>query len=388
MFDHVNILCYSLLFPSLVLGLVAQNTLPPKFSLQLNGNGSDSTFPHVYRDGGVSGMVSGKNLMVFCDTTTTTGDVSAPIIGFTSNSIAYYLGNNPTPQYQDFGNNGIPNLAVPWLESESSYTAENFDKNGNRVVIWPGSSITAINGGNTGIAVWGVAIWGPAGKSLYNTLVTVTVNETGPHIERTVPKFIQVTYPSHLTLPTHHAKTPQANDTQYGNFGSTLGASGHLLLLAVSAGGLKLARVDPNDFADLTKYEYYLGPSPGPNTWSRTPPPSTSPAANLFTVGPAFAAAASGDVFWSPRHRTFLAVYFSGRPDSTFYLRYALHGCVAGPWSAETVLYVTAPPASDPADPFNYAGHAHPSWDAGGETLGLSWSFGGAWVQGATVSWV
>ena len=57
------------------------------------------------------------------------------------------------------------------------------------------ASITAIHGGNTGIAVWGVAIWGPAGRGLYNTLVTVTVNETGPFIERTVPEFIQVIMP-------------------------------------------------------------------------------------------------------------------------------------------------------------------------------------------------
>ena len=109
---------------------------------------------------------------------------------------------------------------MPWLEAESNYTAENFDKNGNRVVIWPGckafsseetaiqilmnaASITAIHDGNTGIAVWGVAIWGPAGKGLYNTLVTITVNETGPHIERTVPEFIQVTTP----LPLPHTRT-------------------------------------------------------------------------------------------------------------------------------------------------------------------------------------
>ena len=85
----MNILACSLLFPSLVFGLVAQNTLPPKFSVAFSGNGSDPAFPHVYRDGGVSGKVSGKNLMVFCDTTTTTGNISAPMIGFTSNSIAY-----------------------------------------------------------------------------------------------------------------------------------------------------------------------------------------------------------------------------------------------------------------------------------------------------------
>ncbi|MCJ1413770.1 hypothetical protein MMC32_000095 [Xylographa parallela] len=362
----MNILACSLLFPSLVFGLVAQNTLPPIFSVAFSGNGSDPAFPHVYRDGGVSGKVSGKNLMVFCDTTTTTGNISAPMIGFTSNSIAYYLGSDPTPQFQDFGKNEVPNLAVPWLESESNYTAENFDKNGNRVVIWPGSSITAFRDGNTGIAVWGVAIWGPAGKSLYNTLVTITVNETGPHIERTVPEFIQ------------------AGNIQYGNWGSTIGASGKLLLLAASAGGLKVARVDPNEATDLTKYEYYTGPTT--HTWTATPPPSNSTAANIFTVGKWFGG--SGDVFWSPHHRTFLCVYFNGLPDNTFYVRYALDGWVAGRWSAEQVLYVTAPAPHDPGDPFNYAGHANPSWDPSGRTLGLSWSYGGAWTQVATVSWV
>ena len=89
MFINIKVLSYSLLFPSLVFGLVAQNTLPPKFSISFKGNGSDPAFPHVYRDGGVSGMVSGKNIMVFCDTKTTTGNISAPMTGFTSNSIAY-----------------------------------------------------------------------------------------------------------------------------------------------------------------------------------------------------------------------------------------------------------------------------------------------------------
>ncbi|MCJ1383282.1 hypothetical protein MMC17_006395 [Xylographa soralifera] len=306
--------------------------------------------------------------------------------GFTSNSIAYYLGDDPTLQFQDFGNNGVPNLAVPWLESESSYTAENFDQNGNRVVIWPGSSITDIHDGNTGIAVWGVAIWGPADKSLYNTLVTITVNATGPHIERTVPEFIQ------------------AGNIQYGNWGSTISASGKLLLLAASGGGLKVARVDPDSATDLTKvsppsaptplttltpssqYEYYHGPTT--HTWSATPPESNSTAANLFTVGAWFGGSGSGDVFWSLPHRTYLCVYFNGLPDNTFYVRYALAGRVAGRWSDEQVLYVTAPAPNDPGDPFNYAGHANPTWDPSGRTLALSWSYGGAWTQVAVVSWL
>ena len=73
-----------------------------------------------------------------------------------------------------------------------------FEETASRILM-KAASITAIHNGNTGIAVWGVAIWGPTGKSLYNTLVTITVNETGPHIERTVPEFIQVT--AALPLP-------------------------------------------------------------------------------------------------------------------------------------------------------------------------------------------
>ena len=93
---NVNILSCLLFFSSLVFGLVAQNTLPPKFSIAFNGNGSDPAFPHVYRDGGVSGVVSGKKLMVFCDTKTTTGNISAPMTGFTSNSIAYVGSSDST----------------------------------------------------------------------------------------------------------------------------------------------------------------------------------------------------------------------------------------------------------------------------------------------------
>ena len=55
-----------------------------------------------------------------------------------------------------------------------------------------------------------------------------------------------------------HAKITQAGHIQYGNWGSTIGASGKLLLLAASGGGLKVARVDPDDATDLTKVSPFV----------------------------------------------------------------------------------------------------------------------------------
>ena len=37
----------------------------------------------------------------------------------------------------DFGSNQVPDLAIPWQQSELDFTNENFGKNGQRVVIWP-----------------------------------------------------------------------------------------------------------------------------------------------------------------------------------------------------------------------------------------------------------
>ena len=98
----------------------------------------------------------------------------------------------------------------------------------------------------------------------------------------------------------------------------------------------------------------------------------------------------SGDVFWSPLHKTFLAVYFQGMPDNTFFIRYSLDGQVTGKWSEPQTLLVTTP--SDDGEgkltPFNYAGHSYPSWDPTGKTLMLSWTFGSYWIRMARVTWL
>lgn len=94
MYILTSIFSCTLLLPSVVFGLVARSTLPPQFIIDFLGNASDSSFPHVYRDGGCGGTVGGKHIIVYCDTSTTIGTNNDKLIGFTSNSIAIVSGPN------------------------------------------------------------------------------------------------------------------------------------------------------------------------------------------------------------------------------------------------------------------------------------------------------
>ena len=69
--------------------LVARSKLPPSFTVQDLGIANDTDFPSVYRDGGGGGRINGKNLIVYSDTSTTTGGYNASLRAFTSTSIAY-----------------------------------------------------------------------------------------------------------------------------------------------------------------------------------------------------------------------------------------------------------------------------------------------------------
>ena len=114
--------------------LVASVVRAPTFVSQSLGTSTDN-FAGVTRDGGGGGVVNGKNIAVFSDTTTTR---DGKMIGFTSNSAVFvcfhfvndfveyslitmvYQSNHSQPlQLEDFGSNGVPKLAVPWEGSET-----------------------------------------------------------------------------------------------------------------------------------------------------------------------------------------------------------------------------------------------------------------------------
>ena len=84
-----SIFLISLLLANRSLAFVDDHTLPPTFTIKEIGTTNDTAFPNVYRDGGGGGLINGENVIVFSDTSTTTGGPSGSLKYFTSNSIAY-----------------------------------------------------------------------------------------------------------------------------------------------------------------------------------------------------------------------------------------------------------------------------------------------------------
>jgi hypothetical protein len=349
------------LLASQALGLVARANLPPQFTVKSIGIQS-SNFPNVYRDGGGGGTINGVKIMTFSDTTTTAGGMTGPMKGFTDNTIAY-VGHNGQPLHQttDFGANGVPVMPIPFTQNETQYTADHFDKDGTRCVLWPQSSIATLptlDGGELGVAVYPVAIYGSNTQGdLYNTLVEITADPAaGPKVERVVP---QLFYSGESPL--------------YGGFSTIVSRDASDLYLfskewdaSTLTGGMRVARVSATSYKDHAQYTYWDGA-----TWSSDlAAASKAPAGLLFSAN-----LSTGDVFWSEYYNTYMAVYFNSFADSTFYMRYALDGTVTGMWSDEIKLAVTQPGTG--LQPYNYAGHAYPSFGASGKELVLSYTMAG-----------
>ncbi|KAF2814104.1 uncharacterized protein BDZ99DRAFT_231473 [Mytilinidion resinicola] len=355
MFSILTLSLLSLASPGLAGVIVPRSgTLPPKFTVSEYSNDAVG-FPNVYRDGGGGGTINGKNIIVFCDTTTTDGGPSGKMIGFTSNSAAYANADTPT-SLTDFGSSGIPKTAVAYTTAEAAYTSKHFGSDGGREVLWPGSAITDV-GNNIGVFAADIAVYGgPSPGKNYSTLVEVTASDSGPTFTRVVEKLFL------------------SNEVSYGSFGTAKAWNGKLMLFGNTKGGIKIARVDPADRADRTKYEYWDG-----SAYTATMP-SASSTSDIAVSG----VYSSGDFYMSSYYRTWIFIYFNGYADSTFRMRYSLSGKVYGPYSDEQVLYKTSVPSGQN---YNYAGHAYPSWDASGKTVTLSWTISGTTTKMAKVSW-
>lgn len=63
-------------------------------------------------------------------------------------------------------------------------------------------------------------------------------------------------------------------------------------------------------------------------------------------------------------------------------MRYSVNGHVTGNWSDQVTLYTTTPASNE----YNYGAHAYPGYDTTGRTVLLSWTYGGAQTQMATVT--
>lgn len=92
--------------------------------------GEATGFPHVGRDGGGGGIVNGKNVIIYSDTTT--ANPEGGMANFSSNSYAFVPNPEQPLKLQDFGSSEKPNIpveVVPWYGNETC--KHNF--------IWPNS---------------------------------------------------------------------------------------------------------------------------------------------------------------------------------------------------------------------------------------------------------
>lgn len=164
------------------------------------------------------------------------------------NTCAQSSASNPL-ELQDFGTNGVADLAIPWSGSEHG----DFE-NDVRNIIWPwgkhpnicpvtallisvGGMATLGDGSAAFMTGVGTATTGAVFKTIYSTLVTVTANATGPTFTRAVPQLFT-----------------EGAEPLWGTFGLMMGHSDGYLYLFMNTGGsdgyLGMARVLPATLTD------------------------------------------------------------------------------------------------------------------------------------------
>ncbi|KAL8837867.1 MAG: hypothetical protein Q9170_002342 [Blastenia crenularia] len=350
--------------------------------------------PHLSRDGGRGGYINGQHLFLFCDTgsySSTTLAQNGDFLDFVSSSVAVDIGMNALSGNPIFLQDGIGEWSdnvgrqrgfVPLTQGEQAYNIA-MQGQGQRYAIWIESSIIPLDA-ETGliyapIVYDNVNVVTRAAVFTYtgNTILTITAGgRGGPVAQRPVRKLFDQDEPEWGVAGGLRSWGPSGIG----------GRDGKVYLFGGVSGGMLMARVAADSITNRDAYEYWTG-----NSWSTIMPSATSKA--FFIEGPIM----DIDVFYSPRHVTFIAVYLTIYADSTFYYRYlkADHAimpsyapggdgtsdCVEAllkyGWSDEQVLYKSQPGLKGS---FIYSGGIHTRYFGsddvanGGSRMLLSWT--------------
>ncbi|CAL8576114.1 hypothetical protein XPA_002007 [Xanthoria parietina] len=367
----------------LEVNIYTQNTLAPLKNV-----------PHISRDGGRGGYLNGQHIFMFCDTGSYSGSSpgqNGDFLDFVSSSVAVDVGMNAlagNPIYLQDGigewsdNVGRQRGFAPLTQGEQAYNLV-MQGQGQRYAVWIESSLIPLDA-ETGI-IYAPIIYDEvdlvtrAAHFTYtgNTLLTITAGgRGGPVAQRPVRKLFDQDEPEWGVAGGLRSWGPSGVG----------GTDGKVYLFGGVSGGMLMARVTPDSVANRNAYEYWTGSS-----WSKTMPDASSKA--IWIDGPIM----DIDVYYSPRHQTFIAVYLTIYADSTFYYRFlkadhAIIPCYAPggdktsdyaenllkyKWSEEQVLYKAKPGLSGA---FIYAGGIHTRYFGsddvvnGGTRLLLSWT--------------
>ncbi|KAL9102038.1 MAG: hypothetical protein Q9163_002771 [Psora crenata] len=356
--------------------------------------GSLSGTPHLSRDGGQGGMINGQHLFVFCDTgtyTTATSSANGQFLGFVSSSVAIDTGMNGLLGNALNLQDGIGEWSddvgrmrgfAPLTDGEQAYN-QAMQGNGQRYAIWPESPIIPIDA-TSGI-MYAPIVYDNVNRETEATvftytgatLLTITAGgKGGPVAERTVKKIFD------------------QDEIEWGCAGGFRswgpsgigGDDGSVYIFGNIQGGILLGRTSPAQVSDRTSFEYWDGSS-----WTNQMPTTSSKA--FFIEGPFM----DVNIFYSPRHLTFIIVYLTVYADSTFYYRYLqadqgilpsfapgagsssdyFENVLQYKWSEEQVLYKSAQGLSGK---YIYAGAVHEGYYGsnditnGGSKMLISWT--------------
>ncbi|KAL8782066.1 MAG: hypothetical protein Q9213_005738 [Squamulea squamosa] len=367
----------------LEVNIFTQNTLAPLKNV-----------PHISRDGGRGGYLNGQHLFMFCDTGSYSGtsvSQNGDFLDFVSSSVAVDVGmnalaGNPIHLQDGIGewsdNVGRQRGFAPLTQGEQAYNIA-MQGQGQRYAVWIESSLIPLDA-ETGI-IYAPIIYDEvdlvtrAAHFTYtgNTLLTITAGgRGGPVAQRPVRKLFDQDEPEWGVAGGLRSWGPSGIG----------GKDGKVYLFGGVSGGILMARVAADSITDRDAYQYWTGSS-----WSTIMPGASSKA--FWIDGPIM----DIDVFYSPRHKTFIAVYLTIYADSTFYYRYLqadqpiipcyapggdknsdyVENLLKYKWSNEQVLYKAKPGLGGA---FIYAGGIHTRYFGsddivnGGTRLLLSWT--------------
>lgn len=267
------------------------------------------------RDQGKGGNVAGVNIFVFADT----GSYSAPpatgtgaFTGFVSNSIAVDRGlgpvsGNPVTLSDPIGayanKAGAPRGFFPLTQGEQAYNNLMIPYS-QRWAIWPESSFIPLNP-TTSLMYAPIVYCNTSGGSSFTyagtTLVEITVPSIGgPVANRIAP----------LLFPKGGIEWGCLGGVRsYGPSGTS---GGRVYIFGAGKTGLYIGRTNATQVTDQTSYQFFQGNG----IWNSTVPTASSN--KIFTQG----AFSTVDIFYSPRHLTFIMIFQNVYCDNNIYWRY------------------------------------------------------------------
>jgi hypothetical protein len=252
---------------------------------------------------------------------------------------------------------------------------------GSDFSIWMLSGMTPMLDGQTILGVFPALNEGTS-EDLYSTMVQMTVVDPTTVAAGENPPFVRLGN-TRLFYP---------SEVQYGSLALSAAIDGYLYLFGGDNTGVKIARTPdtPTSIADRNQYEYYNAMTA---TWQAQEPLALNDAAgniiswNSTTLTGAPTGPNIGDLWYDPYHQTTVMTWGDGGIDGTFWFTYAINNDLTGPWSDPVAIYTPPSPTECSDGGWNYQGHAHPGWDASGETLLISWSSCAQYVTMAVIEW-